>query len=319
MPLETSTFLSGLTETWPVTGDPKSQGDDHLRLIKSVLKATFPTGSKAFYFPTTTAVSGTITLTAADQNNVVEVTTTSGNVTVNLPSTLGVGDKGWSCDIVKVSNDMNAAIVTPASGTISSKCAATATIRVGILCEPATMTWNGTSWRCSKPGPMIGSTENFDGPTVPAGYLLADGSVFSNTLFAELFAVLGSSTLRDKRGRVEAGIDGGVGRLTAAGFGGAATLGSVGGAIETVTLSVAQLPAHTHANTLTDPGHFHSFIFTQSGLAQAGAAAGTVINAPTNTDVKTTGITINNASVGSGSSVPNVQPTMIVNKIVRAC
>ncbi len=282
MPLETSTFISGLTETWPVTGDPKSQGDDHLRLIKAVLKGTFPTGSKAFYFPTTTAISGTLTLTAADQNNVIEVTTTSGNVTVNLPSTLGVGDKGWSCDIVKVSNDANAAIVTPASGTILSKCGTTATIRVGIFCEPATLTWNGTSWRCAKPGPMIGSTENFDGAGLPAGYLLADGSAYSNN------------------------------------FGATAVLGAVGG-IENRTVAQVNLPSVNFP--VGDPGHTHTgtVAFSPSGQAQAGIAGGTIVANPT-------GVTISNnltgISVGSGGSnipIAIAQPTIIVNKIVRAC
>lgn len=42
MGLEAGTFVNDLTVTNPAGGDGKSQGDDHLRLIKSVLKATFP-------------------------------------------------------------------------------------------------------------------------------------------------------------------------------------------------------------------------------------------------------------------------------------
>jgi hypothetical protein len=43
MGLESATFLSGLVATNPIGAtDPKSQGDDHIRLIKSVLLATFP-------------------------------------------------------------------------------------------------------------------------------------------------------------------------------------------------------------------------------------------------------------------------------------
>lgn len=42
MGLETATYISGLVATNPVGAtDPKSQGDDHLRLIKSTLLATF--------------------------------------------------------------------------------------------------------------------------------------------------------------------------------------------------------------------------------------------------------------------------------------
>jgi hypothetical protein len=42
MGLETTTFLDGLNTAWPLGTDPGPQGDDHLRLIKSVLKDTFP-------------------------------------------------------------------------------------------------------------------------------------------------------------------------------------------------------------------------------------------------------------------------------------
>jgi hypothetical protein len=35
-------YISDFVITNPTPGDPKSQGDDHLRLIKTVLKASFP-------------------------------------------------------------------------------------------------------------------------------------------------------------------------------------------------------------------------------------------------------------------------------------
>lgn len=38
MPLENSNTVAGLNPTWPLGSDPKSQGDDHLRLIKDVLQ-----------------------------------------------------------------------------------------------------------------------------------------------------------------------------------------------------------------------------------------------------------------------------------------
>jgi hypothetical protein len=42
MGLETGTFISDLVATNPTPDDPKAQGDDHLRLIKTILKVTFP-------------------------------------------------------------------------------------------------------------------------------------------------------------------------------------------------------------------------------------------------------------------------------------
>lgn len=43
MSLESATYINGLVVTNPVgASDPKSKGDDHIRLIKSVIKNTFP-------------------------------------------------------------------------------------------------------------------------------------------------------------------------------------------------------------------------------------------------------------------------------------
>jgi len=42
MGLETGTTIAQLSVTNPTSGDPVNQGDDHLRLIKSVLKSQFP-------------------------------------------------------------------------------------------------------------------------------------------------------------------------------------------------------------------------------------------------------------------------------------
>lgn len=42
MGLETATTISGLEPSYPLSGDDTNRGDDHLRLIKSVLQATFP-------------------------------------------------------------------------------------------------------------------------------------------------------------------------------------------------------------------------------------------------------------------------------------
>ena len=42
MGIETATFIANLNLGWPLGADTVAQGDDHLRLIKKVLKATFP-------------------------------------------------------------------------------------------------------------------------------------------------------------------------------------------------------------------------------------------------------------------------------------
>jgi hypothetical protein len=42
MALESATYISGLNAANPVTGDAKTEGDDHIRLIKNTILTTFP-------------------------------------------------------------------------------------------------------------------------------------------------------------------------------------------------------------------------------------------------------------------------------------
>lgn len=57
MPLESATFISSLNVANPVSTDSVAQADDHIRLIKSTLKATFPN------------IDGPVTATQAALNN----------------------------------------------------------------------------------------------------------------------------------------------------------------------------------------------------------------------------------------------------------
>lgn len=57
MSLETGDYVQDLTSTNPVGGtDSVREGDDHIRLIKKVLLATFPDASKAYPDLTTTQI-----------------------------------------------------------------------------------------------------------------------------------------------------------------------------------------------------------------------------------------------------------------------
>jgi hypothetical protein len=80
MALETGTFISDLVVTNPVASDPLAAADDHLRLIKTTVKNTFPN------------VTGAVTKTHTQLNNAVDKTgdtmtgalTLSGNASSNL-------------------------------------------------------------------------------------------------------------------------------------------------------------------------------------------------------------------------------------------
>jgi microcystin-dependent protein len=170
----------------------------------------------------------------------------------------------------------------------------------------------------------------YGGTTEPTGWLFCYGQAISRTTYADLFTAIsttygagdGSTTfnLPDLRGRVVAGQDdmGGssANRLTntSGGLNGD-TLGATGGA-ETHTLITAELAVHNHG--ITDPGHVHSYTrYNTTETRQAGGASGELWRDTTavNTGSATTGVTVDNA--GSGSAHNNVQPTIILNYIIR--
>lgn len=175
--------------------------------------------------------------------------------------------------------------------------------------------------------PLAGGMDYW-GATVPnSSFAFPAGQAISRTTYATLFAIMsttygsgdGSTTfnLPDKTGRVSAMQEASATRLTSTYFGGNSTaLGAVGG-LESAT---APLPAHTHSNTLTDPGHTH---FNEYGFDGSGGSAGQAIVAGAfsqsqRTGSSVTGITINNASAGSGTGLHNnVQPTIVCNYILR--
>ena len=51
MAVESASWVTQLVNTNPVVGDPVGEGDDHLRMIKTVLKNSFPSTSTAAIIP----------------------------------------------------------------------------------------------------------------------------------------------------------------------------------------------------------------------------------------------------------------------------
>lgn len=173
----------------------------------------------------------------------------------------------------------------------------------------------------------IGTEFLWGGTTAPTGYLLLYGQAVSRTTYATLFGVYsttygpgdGSTTFNvpDYRGRSPFGKDdmGGAsaGRLAIQIDGDA--LGAVGGA-EQVTLTTAQLAAHSHG--ITDTGHAHMYHDSPNYAGtQPGGNLGFARDTQSiNTGSATTGITVNNA--GGGDPHSNLPPAIIRNFIVRA-
>ena len=154
----------------------------------------------------------------------------------------------------------------------------------------------------SNAGIPTGTVTAFAGSTAPTGYALCDRSAVNRTTQAALFAVIGTTygsgdgsttfNLPDLRGRVVAGL--GESLLGAT----ADSLGDDNGLI-----------ADTKEHTLTEaemPSHSHTYV-KHTSLGASGSGG----NAQLGTTSQST------SSVGDGEAHNNVQPTIILNYIIK--
>lgn len=175
----------------------------------------------------------------------------------------------------------------------------------------------------------VGSVLDFAGTSAPTGWLLCYGQALDATAtpaYQDLFDVIGNTfggtnntnfVVPDLRGRVVAGQDdmGGssANRLTNPGTttGGidGDGLGNTGGS-ETHALTSAQNGTHTHNGLLMDENP--SFEIGITGLGGSDSFQRNVAGGSS-----TSGYNIGTKSSGSGSGHNNVQPTIILNKIIK--
>lgn len=164
----------------------------------------------------------------------------------------------------------------------------------------------------------------YGGTSAPTGYLLCYGQAVSRTTYATLFSAISTTygvgdnsttfNLPDLRGRVVAGQDdmGGssANRLTGLtdGVDGDA-LGGAGG-LESTTLTIAQMPAHDHGGSTGSAG-----AHTDAITAGSNAAAGSDRLVPASNSTPNHTHTI--SSQGGGGAHNNVQPTLILNYIIK--
>jgi microcystin-dependent protein len=265
------------------------------------------------------------TLQDTDGFSLVAVNTASGAVELNLPS-LDADDAGWFVDVVKVNNAETSPIyIIPDSGNVRSGGQTVARARRSVPHAVFRCYWTGTLWVIERTNDApLGAVLDCALSALPVGYEWANGQTLASasTNYPEFYSANGSSgVVIDARGRVVAGQDdmGGTSanRLTGLSDGvNGDTFGAAGG-LESTTLAEANLPAHVHTQTAQNP------TFTYGTRADVAATGGTTVvsaiaatleaNTVTTTSDGTPG---NTGSVGSGTATNNVQPTIVLNKIV---
>lgn len=180
-------------------------------------------------------------------------------------------------------------------------------------------------------GVPVGTVVDFAAATVPTGWLLCAGQSVNRADYPDLFAAIGTTygsasgstfNLPDCRGRVTAGVDSNVGglanRLNTV-IPAASTVGASGGN-QGVSLTTAQLAAHTHTGSTASAGaHTHTAMTGNSVLANGGTLNAVVLDSIGNTGSAGAHThTMNLDNTGNGDAHPNVQPTILFTKIIKA-
>lgn len=193
---------------------------------------------------------------------------------------------------------------------------------------PISKSISGLRIDCCDPGAIVadeipGVVKSYAGSTAPAGYLFCDGSSVAVATYPDLFAIIGYTfggaganfNLPDLRGRVDPGPDnmgtGAAGRITANN-----ALGNTAG-LQTHTLTSAQMPVHTHG-----PGTYQLTPAIASGTPSAYTAPSLMGVGPTPAFGVITTAAPNiatgvSSATGGGGSHNNLQPYLILNKIIK--
>jgi microcystin-dependent protein len=165
--------------------------------------------------------------------------------------------------------------------------------------------------------PFIGQIIMFGGNFAIRGYALCNGQLLSIAQNTALFSLLGTTFggdgrttfgLPDLRGRVPVHMGQGPGLTNY-------SLGQSAGA-EQVTLTVNQIPAHTHtatANAVNGPGNSN----VAAGNAWAkdlGTQSATYSNAAPTTPMRTGAVTV--AAAGGNQPHSNLQPYLCINFLI---
>ena len=259
MALETSTYINGLVATNPTSTDNVGDGDNHIRLLKSTIKASFPN------------ITGAVTATHSAINSGVSLanTATNANTASSIVKRDGSGNFSAGTISANLSGDVTGNLTGNVTGTSGSTTG-----------NAATATALATSRTISLSGDVTGSA-SFNGSanaTISATVVndshqhsiayvnglqsalnakttLADAklaahpvnSIYISVSSTNPASLFGGTWVSFGAGRVLVGLDSGDSDFNQS--------QETGGA-KTHTLTVAQMPSHTHSFTaMQDTGN----------------------------------------------------------------
>lgn len=310
MGLEAGSFVDDLVANNPLGTDDNSVGDDHLRLIKKVLKATFIGATRAFHFPSAPDTKvGAYTIALTDENAFMRADVSSGAFTLTLPLGSSVF-AGFEVTVMKVDSGSNE-VTTAGAAAETINGSSTDTIATQYIAK--TYIWDSEEWKIkSESSQVVAATDTtllastgdmkvWPTATPPTGWLECDASAVSRTTYSDLFDLIGATfgvgdgsttfNLPDFRGRVPVG----VGTGDASNATAFALADKDGDEVHLLVSSESGVPVHTHPNGSSLATHEAGGTSATTGSANSG----------------------DNAAADAASAHNNLQPSLGVHIIIK--
>lgn len=327
MPLESAIYTADLVTSNPAESDPLTYSADHLRLIKSTIKATFPNFT-----------SGAVQSTQAQIDGATLAVDTNG---VTILADTGVGFKTNTTD--KITNAAAGEIDIVTGGVVAARFMASSAIITGTL--------SSTGGHIGPGATPIGAIIIWPFDTLPSGFGVwawCNGVPVSRTTYPAYQTLCanaaypygpgdGSTTVGVPNyqevtlvGKSTMGGAASPGLLPSIAVGVKTALNSLFGS-DTQTIAAGNLPAHKHPAYIYDPTHAHGVtggIYGSSSLSynyyggggQGGTPAAIAISsAATNVRVRDASSNLDTTDNNSTSNTPlNIlQPSKTTNFAIR--
>jgi microcystin-dependent protein len=220
MALESATYIDGLVTANPTGGDAKSQGDDHIRLIKTTIKNTFPN------------ISGAVNATHTELNLLDGVVATGIGVPIG-------GIILWSGSIATIPTGWQLCNGTNATPDLRDRF---------VICADAD---SGGDYNVNSTGGATTTSSNgANTPTITVNsHILVESELPSHTHGIQLQRTDGTGITAGSTGCADSAATDTTDDVTD---------GTGGGGGHTHTASSSEVPAHTH--TITPPYYALAYI-----------------------------------------------------------